>query len=87
MNSIDILLEAFKSTLIAHNITIDTKYIYSQLGHDIKEAKEKHKSEIINAILYSQFHNMYSEEYDWEDVKNAIIDAEKYYQDKLNTSK
>lgn len=87
MNSIDMLIEAFRKSLEQHNITFDVKYIMNQLNHEVIAARDKHKDEIINSILDNQFSNMYSDEYDWQDVKNAIIRAEEYYKNKINNSK
>jgi hypothetical protein len=86
MNSIDMLIEAFRKSLEQHNIKLDVKYIMSQLNHEVIAARDKHKEEIINAILDDQFSNMYPDEYDWQDVKNAIIRAEEYYKNKINNT-
>jgi hypothetical protein len=87
MNSIDMLIDSFRKSLEEHNIKLDVQYIISQLNHEVIAARDKHKDEIVNALLHSMFEHKYLEEYDWNDVKNAIIEAERYYKTKINNSK
>ncbi len=87
MNSIDMLIDAFKESLEKHKIQLDAQYIISQLNHQVIAARDKHKDEIVNALLHSIFDKQHFEDYDWRDVKDAIIDAEEYYKTKINNSK
>jgi len=87
MNSIDMLIDSFRKSLEEHNIKLDVQYIISQLNHEVIAARDQHKDEIVNALLHSIFDKQHFEDYDWRDVKDAIIDAEEYYKTKINNSK